>query len=445
MREGRSGRIRPADSVKEGPPASRDLTDANLGRLLMKSMEAEITCQLCGSPSCQPLLDLGSQPLCNRFLADESEFERERTYPLNVVLCTKCHLVQLSTVPPAAEVFGKDFNYLSGTTKEVVDHCEWLAREIAERFKPEDTKYVVDIGSNDGTFLKAVLRHRPHVLGVEPTRKPAEVARSQGIETVIRRFEEAVQEVLSITGRKISILSALSVIAHTDTIHEFMQGVRDILAETEAIFVCRIPYLPSLIEHCEYDTIYHEHARYFSLISQNFLFKRYGISIFDADVIPLYGGSLLTFATLEDRPPTQRMGALLRAEEPLRGHEYYAQFASKVSANRAKLRELLLDAKAARKRIIGIGAPMKASTLLNYCGIGPNIVDYITEVNPLKVGTYSPGTHIRVVPEDVLRSDHPDCALILSWNAAGPITSKLKAQGFTGRFLIPIPEPRWVD
>jgi hypothetical protein len=348
-------------------------------------------------------------------------------------------------VPPSAEVFGKDFNYLSGTTKEVVDHCEWLTREIAERFEPDDTKYVVDIGSNDGTFLKAVSRYSPHVLGVEPTRRPAEVAQGQGIETVIRRFEDAIPDLLSITERKVSILSALSVIAHTDTIHEFMRGVRDILAETEAVFVCRIPYLASLIEHCEYDTIYHEHARYFSLISQNFLFKQYGIRIFDAEVIPLYGGSLLTFATLEGRPPTARMEALLRAEEPLRGHEYYDRFAERVSENRAKLRRLLLDAKAARNRVVGIGAPMKASTLLNYCGIGPSILDYITEVNPLKVGTYSPGTHIRVVSEDVLKSDRPDCAMILSWNAAQPIMRKLRAQGFGGKFLIPIPEPRWVD
>jgi hypothetical protein len=408
-------------------------------------MVGDATCQTCGYAPCESIIDLGIQPVCNRFLKSKTEFSGELRYPLHLVRCPKCDLVQLSSVPPADLVFGEDFNYLSGTTKEVVEHCEALAREVIERIQPDRDGYFVDIGSNDGTFLTAIRKYGFKSLGVEPGKKPADIAIAAGIDTIVSRFENASEEILRRTGGRISVVSALSVIAHTDSIDDFLVTLRRLLSGSGATFVCRIPYLPSLIAKREYDTIYHEHARYFSLTSQNRLFRKHHLFVYDARLDPLYGGSIVTFAKPFEQPPTDRASRILEDEAHLRSPTYYSEFARAVVSNRDKLREVLTQQKEKGKRIVGIGAPMKASTLLNYCAIGPELLDYVTEVNPLKLGTFTPGTHIPVVSEDVLLKDSPDCALILSWNAAPAITRKLRSMGVTARFLTPIPEPRWIE
>ena len=404
-----------------------------------------MSCQGCGYEPCESIIDLGDQPICNKFLKSPNDFQQEKRYPLHLVHCPSCGLAQLSSIPPAALVFGEDFNYLSGATREVVEHCEALAREVMERINPDRKGYFVDIGSNDGTFLSALRNYGVKVLGIEPGRRPAEVASAAGIDTVVSRFEDAIETIYEKTNGKISVVTALSVIAHTDTIDAFLVTLHRLLSDTGATFVCRIPYLPSLIEKCEYDTIYHEHARYFSLASQDRLFRKFHLFIYDARLDPLYGGSLVTFVRSFEQQPTYAVKQILSSELRNRSPEYYMRFAQSVVSNRNKLLEILRHEKESGKRIAGVGAPMKASTLLNYCGIGPELIDYITEVNRLKIGTFTPGTHIPVVSERVLVEDQPDCALLLSWNAAPAIVDKLRGQGVRARFITPIPEPRWIE
>lgn len=402
-------------------------------------------CQVCGSRSCLQILDLGKQPICNKFISSKTEFGSERLYPLDLVFCRKCKLVQLSYVPPAREVFAKNFNYLSGTDPDRVAYFGELAKHIIHKFDLKADDFVLDIGSNDGSLLKQFKNNGVNaVLGIDPAPKPCKIANSFGVTTINSKFEHGIEPILAKTGNKIKVIMALNVLAHTDTIHTFLNGIKKLLAGNEATFVSISHYLQDMIENNEYDTIYHEHARYYSLASLSYLFSKYGLYIYDAEKISLYGGSILVYAKNHRIKKTDRLKSLMKKERNLQNIKAYRKFSNTVIKNRAILLKILSNLKRENKTIVGIGAPMKSSTLLNYCKIDNKTLKYVTELNQLKIGTYTPGTHIKVVEESSIFKDKPDACLILSWNASSRIIRTFKSRGYRGIFIIPIPKVKIV-
>lgn len=398
-------------------------------------------CDLCGSsrpPA--PILDLGDQPICNAFLTKGSLTKPETRFPLKMVRCRSCNLVQLSEKAPRKVVFGARYNYLSGTTAVLVRFFDSVADLVVRELQLSDKALVCDIGSNDGSLLKSFKARGCRVIGVEPTPKPARKARASGIPTVQDYFTlESARRVKSEVGQA-DVVTAFNVLAHTDQLRSMMSGVVDLMKEG-SFFVSQSHYLPSLIEKLEYDTIYHEHLRYYTLASLRKLHELYGLHVFDAQTNDIYGGSVLVFASKKPRPPSPSMEKISRREAAYESSEVYARFRHDAETNARKLRSMLVDLKRKGASIAGVGAPMKSSTLLNFSRIGPEILDYLAEVNPLKIGTYSPGVHIPVVDEKRFFDSPPDYALILSWNVADDIMAKMRGAGFDGKFIIPIPKP----
>jgi quercetin dioxygenase-like cupin family protein/2-polyprenyl-3-methyl-5-hydroxy-6-metoxy-1,4-benzoquinol methylase len=391
-------------------------------------------CQLCGSNNLFLVLDLGNQPICNALVSDASKIEK--LYPLKLYVCKDCWLVQIENIAPKSEVFGANYNYLSGASKPLVEYFQTLAEKIYLDYMNEGD-LIVDIGGNDGTFLKSFSTSRlqysgARVLNVEPTPEPANIARANGIETLERFFTKAVAEEIG----KAKVVTAFNVLAHCEDVHDFLEGVRTMMTE-DSVFISQSHYLPALIEQLEYDTIYHEHLRYYTLNTLNRLFKMHGLYINYAEINDIYGGSIIVYASKELCSPR------LLCEGKYEKIETYIDFAKQVETNRQKLIDYLFNLKSRDKKIVGIGAPMKASTMLNYCNIGPETLDYIAEVNPLKIGMFSPGTHIPIIDESFMLQTYEmqaDYALILSWNFADEVAHKLREKGFKGGFIVPIPE-----
>ncbi len=403
-------------------------------------------CQSCGQDSCIEVLDLGNQPICNKFLNSESEFSKERFYPLKLNFCKNCKLVQLDNVPPADEVFDKDFNYLTSSTSDGVLYFNLLAKESTKKFGLKAGDFVLDIGSNDGTLLKHFKNNGvANVLGIDPAPIQCKMANDAGIETINNKFEDGIDAILQRTSHSIKLIMALNVIAHTDTVHPFLDGVKKIMSANKATFISMSHYLPNMIYGREYDMIYHEHARYYSITALMYLFEKHGLFIYDAEKINLYGGAILVYANGSPTEKTARLNSLLKEEEPFKEAKIYESFSKAVKKNGVELHELLQELKKRGKRIVGVGAPMKSSTLLNYCKIDGKILDYITELNSLKIGTYTPGTHIKVTEEDRIFKDNPDVCLILSWNVADRIIKTFRSKGYKGSFIVPIPNVRVVQ
>lgn len=399
-------------------------------------------CQSCGSDNCIKFLDLGKQPICNHFLKKEFEIEKEKKYPLELIFCKDCTLVQLSFVPPGKETYGEAFDYLTQYTSELVKNFTELANTLIQNLNLRKDDYVIDIGSNDGTFLKPFKEKGIRVLGIEPSPIPCDYANKNGIPTINKRFEDAIDEVLAETKGKVKVIAAFNVLAHTDTIHGFLEGINGILSSNDAIFISQSHYLPNLINEREYDSVYHEHARYYSLTSVSYLLKLHGLNVYDAKETSIHGGSILVYASKREREISSRAKEILKKEEKFGKPETYSSFAAAVEENRKELIKILLDLKAENKKIVGIGAPMKSSTLLNYCNIDSKILDYLAELNPLRIGSYSPGMHIKILAEAEFFKGMPDAALILSWNVAEHIIKNFRKKGYNGIFVIPMPKPR---
>lgn len=400
-------------------------------------------CENCGA-KCELILDLGNQIICNRFLKSEAALAREKKYPLKIVFCPSCFLVQQARILPTKLVFNDQFNYLSGTSSSVVSHFSYMADKLSKEFRLKKGDVVLDIGSSDGTFLKLVKKKGISVLGVEPTPKPAAIANKQGINTIVDEFENVAGK-LARTKSGIKLVTAFSVTAHTATVHKFLEGIKVLLeSNPSAAFVSRNPYLPDAISKTLYDTLYIEHARFYTVIAMQNLFAKHGLHIYDAEKLPYYGGSILVYASLNRRAKTKRLKAILREERKYTRFETYKEFSKKAQSKRAELMSILNKIKRQRKSIVGAGAPMKSSVLLNYCRIGPDMLDVLTETNELKIGTYSP-SGIKVADERTyFKSHNPDYALILSWNIAREMINDLRAYGFKGKFIIPLPDPMTV-
>jgi SAM-dependent methyltransferase len=403
-----------------------------------------LKCRTCGEEALYRFLDLGVTPLSDNFLKESRLREPEVYYPLDVLFCAKCTLVELGYVVPPELMFGEDYVYESSTTRTGREHFHSLAKTATERFGLNSSSLVVDIGSNVGVLLKAFQALGARSLGVDPAPKICEIARKNGIETISSLFDtRTVTDIVRSRGRA-SIITATNVFAHVDDLEDLVRSVETLLSE-KGVFILESPYLVDLLDKLEYDTIYHEHLSYFSLKPLVTLFQRFGMEVFDAQRVPIHGGSLRVFVSRRSKYPTSpTVTSLLDLERKLRmdSLDTYKDFARRVQGHREKLVTMLHDLKRDGKRIVGIGAPAKGNTLLSYCHLGPEILDYIVEKAQLKVGLFTPGTRIPIFAEAKLLDDQPEYGLLLSWNFKDEILENLRDyRKRGGRIIVPIPDP----
>jgi SAM-dependent methyltransferase len=400
-------------------------------------------CRICKGRNQHQFLSLGDQPHCNRFLREDELANEEHWYPLDLYFCPDCGLVQLGYVVPP-EVMFRDYPYVSGTTGTLTKHFHQLARDIAERFNLTAGSRIVDIGSNDGTFLRGFQKQGMRVLGVDPAINIAKMANESGIETIPDFFGRRVAEHIVRERGKAEVVTAAGVFYHIPDLDDVVEGVRVLLSD-DGVFVVQANYLLDMLEKNSFDNIYHEHLHYYSLKPLTVLFRRFDMEVFHAERNSIHGGSIVVYVRKGiTRAPKDSVDALLtlEAERGLSKLDTYHQFALQVGRIRKKLLAILEDLKAKGKRIAAYGAPAKGNTMLNYCQIGPDLLEYAVEKNPLKVGLFTPGMHIPVISEEEARKNQPDYYLVLPWNFLDEFLQKEKSfRERGGRFIVPIPEP----
>ena len=400
-------------------------------------------CQVCGSDKLHRFLSLGHHPNPDGFLSKEQLKEPEIYYPLDMFFCENCKLVQLGYAPNPASLFSESFIYTTGSSKELVDNFHALAENLIKRFNLTSEDLVIDIGSNDGTLLENFLLHNIKVLGVDPS-KAAELAVEKNIPTLKYFFNtDTANKILNREG-KAKIITATNVFAHVKDLDSFMGGVK-LLLDDNGVFVQESGYVKTLIDYTQYDSIYVEHLRYYSLKSLINLFDKFGMDVFDAEVIATHGGSIRTYACKKGAfSISENVQRILKeeAEFGLHSSEIFDGFAKKVEENRTELRKILFDLKSQGKRIVCVGAPAKGNTLLNFCKIGNETIDALLERGSLKVGKYSPGMHIPIVEEDILfRNNPPEVVLLLIWNLEKIVVPRLREKGYKGVIVVPVPKP----
>ncbi len=391
------------------------------------------------------ILDLGHQPICNSIVSKDDLNEPEITFPLRLAFCSNCYLVQLSSLIPQGKVFSKEFNYLTNQNQTLVRHFESVAASLAASLRLQSSDLVCDIGSNDGSLLLAFKRRGTRVIGVEPTPLPAREAIEKGIPTIQEFFGKSTARKIRDKLGKVRVVTAMNVLAHADDVHSFLDGIADMMEKGHTVFATQSHYLPSLIKKIEYDTIYHEHPRYYTLTTLKHLLEMHGIHIFDVEFNSIHGGSILVYASREKRPVRSIVSRTLASEKPYSNIRTYKEFAERVRESRWRLVRLLYGLRMKGEKIVGIGAPMKATTLLNFCNIGPDVLEFVTEVNPLKIGRYVPGVHIPIIDEARLFSEKTDYALLLSWTLQEQIISNLRSKGYKGKFIIPVPSAKIIN
>ncbi len=370
-------------------------------------------CRVCDSTDLNPAVDLGVQPWANHFLAP-ADVGREPTYPLRVVLCTKCGTAQLDYTVPKETMFA-DHTYLSGMTKTLSDHFRGVAEKADRRFfSNRPGKAMLDIGSNDGTQLRHYKELGYDILGVEPAKLPSELANAAGLPT-LRAFFNA--EVARSLGRKFQVINASGVFFHLEELHSVTDGIRESLAP-DGVFLIQFLYMKRIVENDAFDQIYHEHLLYYNVRTLDRLLRRHGLALFDAELSPIHGGSIIAYATHADRAkPSAALEAFGRAEDEAGANAlpWYQAFTERIALRKKENLAYLRAAQAKGKKVFGLGAPVKGNTLLNYYGIGPELISCLVEKNQHRRGLVAPGSHIPLVIEDELK-DPPDIYYVLAWN-----------------------------
>lgn len=382
--------------------------------------------------------------MANAFLGKESEFATEKQFPLDLYLCETCGLVQLLDVIDPETLF-RNYVYVTGTSTTMAAHNKAYAATVTERLGLGKDDLVVEVASNDGSLLRYFDSHGVRTLGIEPARNIARIAREAGIATVEEFFTSTLARELRDAYGSARAIIANNVLAHVDDTRDFLFGARTLLAP-DGLLVVEVPWLGKLVANLEYDTVYHEHLCYFSLTALSQIYSAAGLSVVDVEHVSVHGGSLRVYASPAPRESGTASVANLLAEEAaagLRNPSRLERFARDVSRQRSELRALLESLISDGKTIAGYGAPAKGNTLLQYCNITSTMLPYTVDRNSLKVGCFTPGTHIPVLPVDTLAVRRPDYLLILAWNFADEIMgqqAEYRAAG--GRFIVPLPVPR---
>jgi SAM-dependent methyltransferase len=403
-------------------------------------------CRFCGATLRHTVVDLGMSPLCESYVSADRLNALEPFYPLHVWVCDACYLVQLEEYVSREEIFS-DYAYFSSYSDSWLDHCRRYVDQMIVQLSLTPQSRVVEVASNDGYLLQYFVARGIPVLGVEPAANVATVAVEHGVPTLVQFFGRATARGMASTGQRADLLLGNNVLAQVHDLNDFVGGLKIGLAPGGTITI-EFPHLERLVADNQFDTIYHEHFSYFSLYAAERIFAAHALTLFDVEELPTHGGSLRIYARHREesgRPLTPRLLAL-RERELAAGTNtlaYYASFEERVRETKRKLLDFLIGAKREGKRIVGYGAPGKGNTLLNYCGIRTDFVDFTVDRSPHKQGKFLPGTHIPIHHPDRLREARPDYVLVLPWNLKDEIMEQLAyIREWGGRFVIPIPETR---
>jgi len=403
------------------------------------------SCRFCGSRLDHTVVDLGLSPLCESYVPAEKLGAMEAFYPLHVRVCAECLLVQIPEFVPPDDIF-TEYAYFSSYSSAWLKHAEDYVGMISERLALDAGSSVVELASNDGYLLQYFVRRGIPSLGIEPAANTARAAAEKGVETLVRFFGRGLAEELRAAGRQADLVIGNNVLAQVPDLNSFVAGIRVLLKPTGTATL-EFPHLLRLIEGNQFDTIYHEHFSYFSLLATERILAAHRLTLFDVEELWTHGGSLRVYvrpAEDSSRPVSPRVTALREAERAAGLHrpESYARFQERVRETKRKLLSLLIDVKRQGKRIAGYGAPGKGNTLLNYCGIGPDFLDFTVDRNPYKQGRFLPGTHVPIHAPEHLAREKPDYIFILPWNLKDEIVAQLRdARTWGARFIVPIPEP----
>ncbi len=410
---------------------------------------SDAVCMSCEAPLTSLFVDLGMSPLCESYVSRENLNRVEPFYPLRVYVCDRCFLVQLEEYVSPESIF-KEYAYFSSYADSWVEHMRRYADMITDRLGLGPSSFVVEVASNDGYLLQHFVRKGIPVLGIEPAENVAKVAVDKGIPTLVKFFGEETARELVHAGRKADLICGANVLAQVPRLRDFVKGLEVLLAP-DGVVTIEFPHLARLMEGNQFDTIYHEHFSYFSLYAAEKVFADHGLAVFDVEELSTHGGSLRVYACHAGnagRPETDRLRQLRRSEEQagVARIETYRHFAGQVQETKRNLLEFLIGAKRAGKRIVGYGAPGKGNTLLNYCGIGTDFLEFTVDRSPYKQGKFLPGTHIPILHPDRIREARPDYVLILPWNFKDEIVAQMAfIREWGGKFVVPIPGVRVLD
>ncbi|WNM60301.1 class I SAM-dependent methyltransferase [Candidatus Nitrospira neomarina] len=409
-------------------------------------MKNSQSCRFCGMVLEHTFLDLGTSPFSNSYVKNESLGEMEPFFPLYAFVCSRCLLVQLKDCSSPERIFS-DYAYFSSYSDLWLQHACAYTDMIQERIKLDERSLVVEVASNDGYLLQYFVEKGIPVLGIEPAENVAKVATEKGISTRVSFFGERLAQLLVEEGKQADLLIGNNVLAHVPDLNDFVCGLQTLL-KPQGVITMEFPHVMRLMEDNQFDTIYHEHFSYFSFGTVEQVFRKHGLILFDVEEIPTHGGSLRIYARHEadhSKPVESRVAALQDREKKagLQTLDHYLSFSEKVHHTKRQLLSFLIEAKEKGKTIVGYGAPAKGNTLLNYCGIRTDFIDYTVDRSPHKQGLYLPGTHIPIYAPDAIRETKPDYVLILPWNLKDEIMQQMACiREWGGAFVVPIPEVR---
>ncbi len=400
-------------------------------------------CRFCGATLAHTLVDLGMSPLCESYVPADRLMRMEPFYPLHVYICDQCFLAQLEQFVSAAEIF-TEYAYFSSYADSWVEHARRYTEMITRRLGLDRGSLVVEIASNDGYLLQHFVRSGIPAVGIEPARNVAQVAIERGVPTIVDFFGVATARELVADGKQADLLLGNNVLAQVPDLNDFVAGMK-IALKPQGVLTMEFPHLLRLMRENQFDTIYHEHFSYFSFMTAEKIFARHGLTLFDVEELPTHGGSLRIYGRhTEDgsRPPSERVIQMRLMEEAagLHGLTAYSAFGEQVKETKRKILSFLIEARRAGKTVVGYGAPGKGNTLLNYCGIRTDFIDFTVDRNTFKQGKFLPGTRIPIHPPDMIRAARPDYLFILPWNFKEEIIEQNAfIRQWGGRFVVPIP------
>jgi SAM-dependent methyltransferase len=411
----------------------------------MKDKSVKRVCRFCKSELHHTFVDLGMSPLCETYLLPEQVNQMEPFYPLHVFVCEKCFLVQLEEFVSPDHIFS-EYAYFSSYSDSWLEHCRRYTDQMRDRFHLDGKSLVVELASNDGYLLQYFVEKNIPVLGIEPAANVAQVAETKRVPTLVKFFgKQLAAELLVSQGKQADLLLGNNVLAQVPDLCDFVAGMK-VLLKPGGVLTLEFPHLLRLMEENQFDTIYHEHFSYFSFLTVEQILGAYGLAVFDVEELSTHGGSLRVFGCHKEdasKPVSSRVLGLRAGEEAvgLTRIDSYGAFAEKVKQTKRLLLECLINAKQQGKTIVGYGAPGKGNTLLNYCGIGTDFLDYTVDRNPFKHGRFTPGTHIPIWPPERIFETRPDFLLILPWNLKKEIMQQMaRIREWGGKFIVPIPE-----
>ena len=409
-----------------------------------------MNCRFCGKILTHEFIDLGNAPPSNAFLTRDQLNEPELFYPLKLYVCDFCFLVQIDEYKKSIDIFDSGYVYFSSFSSTWLAHAKQYTDMMIEKYRYNQDSRIIEIASNDGYLLQYFKEKGIPSLGIEPAEGTAVEARKKGIETIVDFFGKRLAQSLADQGKKADLLIGNNVLAHVPDLNDFISGLKIALKPT-GIITMEFPHLMQLVDNCQFDTIYHEHFSYLSFMTVQSIFKKHGLELFDVEELPTHGGSLRIFAKhAEDltRIISENVNALLKKEmsRGINMMAYYQNFHKKADQVKYDLLNFLIEQRKNNKKVAAYGAAAKGNTLLNYCGVRKDLIDFVVDASPHKQGKYLPGSHITVVSEQEIKKYKPDYVLIFPWNIKEEIMAQLDyIRAWGGKFVIPIPHIKLIS